>query len=248
MARQSAIYELYYWPFLPGRGEFVRLVLEEGHLPYRDSARECETPEMALALMHEVRGGALGGLRPYAPPVLKRGDLVISQTAVICSYLGEKHGMVGSSEADILAARQLQATLCDVADEVHNTHHPLSVALTYEEQAGAAKTAARYFVRHRLGGFLEYLESVANTHSDCSLLQGGFSYVDLALFQLFEGLLFSFPAAMKALSPRAGKLQRIVTAVAGRPWIASYLGSGRRMAFNNHGVFRRYRELDVTVQ
>ncbi len=248
MGEAGANYELFYWPFLPGRGEFVRLVLEEAELPYRDRARECETPEAAAELIAKVRAGALGGFRPYAPPVLKCGDLVIFQTAIVCSYLGEKYRMVGASEAEILAARQLQATLCDVADEAHNTHHPLSSAVTYEEQADAARSAAGYFINHRLGGFLDYFEAVANAHTDCSLLKGGFCYTDLALFQLIEGLRFAFPAAMTVFAVRVEKVLRIAAAVAKRPSISAYLASGRRMDFNRHGVFRYYPELDVTPQ
>ena len=33
-------YELYYWPGIQGRGEFVRLALEAAGAPYVDVARE----------------------------------------------------------------------------------------------------------------------------------------------------------------------------------------------------------------
>lgn len=248
MTQTASSYELYYWPFLPGRGEFVRLVLEETEAGYRDVAREAESPEAAVALIGSVRGGDLGGLRPYAPPVLKQGDLVLAQTAVICSYLGEKHGLVAADEASVLGARQLQMSLCDVADEAHNTHHPISAALAYEEQSEAARDSARSFVSHRLPAFLRYLEKVADAHVDVSLLPCGFTYVDLSLFQLLEGLRFAFPAAMRALAADSRKINAIASAVARRPSIASYLASPRRMAFNNHGVFRNYPELDFAPE
>ena len=244
MAADLPTCELYYWPFLPGRGEFVRLVLEEAGLPYRDVAREAESDEAAIELILSVRGGSLGGLTPYAPPVLKIGDLVIGQTAVICGYLGEKYGLVADDESTRLAARQLMATICDVADEVHNTHHPISAALTYEDQIEAAAEAAQSFVTHRLGGFLAYLEVVASQNEGASLLPGGFSYPDLALLLLVRGLRFAFPRAMAALADDCRYILGIHYRVAARPRIESYLASSRCMPFNNHGVFRQYPELD----
>jgi hypothetical protein len=40
--------DLYYWPGIPGRGEFVRLALEAGKIPYRDVAIEAGDEGMAL--------------------------------------------------------------------------------------------------------------------------------------------------------------------------------------------------------
>src|SRR5207237_9516094 len=36
------VYELYYWPSIQGRGEFIRLALEEAGAPYVDVARQSE--------------------------------------------------------------------------------------------------------------------------------------------------------------------------------------------------------------
>ena len=44
-------YELYYWPEIQGRGEFVRLALEEAGAPYVDVARQPESKGGMPALL-----------------------------------------------------------------------------------------------------------------------------------------------------------------------------------------------------
>ena len=121
-------YELYYWPDIQGRGEFVRLALEEAGAPYVDVARERGTAGM-MAMM-EADAGATP---PFAPPFLKAGKLTIGQTANILFYLGARHGLAPKAEAGRLWLHQLQLTIADLVVEIHDTHHPLGPTLYYEE-------------------------------------------------------------------------------------------------------------------
>src|SRR4051812_4097069 len=95
-AMTQPTYELYYWPTIQGRGEFIRLALEEAGAPYVDVARLPESEGGGVpALMRVLRGGS-EGLPPFAPPILKVGNLVLAQTANILFYLAPRLGLVPS--------------------------------------------------------------------------------------------------------------------------------------------------------
>jgi len=239
-------YELYYWPGLPGRGEFVRLILEDAGAPYVDVARQpVAEGGGAQAVQRMVEAG--GPVPSFAPPILKVGDLVLSQTANICAWLGERLGLAPADEAGRLHALQLQLTLADVVSEAHETHHPLSVGLYYEDQKAAALERATHFRRERIPKFLGYFERVLQTNPRAPgqhLVGDGFTYVELSLFQVLEGLDYAFPRAFQRVVPRIPGLMAVRQRVAERPRIAAYLRSERRQAFNERGIFRRYPELD----
>ena len=238
----DAKFELYYWPGIPGRGEFVRLVLEEAGADWVDVG--LSSPEGGKAVMAQVGQGPVPS---YAPPLLKVGDLVVSQTANICSYLGERFGLVPSDEASRLHARQFQLTVADVVSEAHDTHHPLAVMKYYEEQKDIAKARAEEFRTNRLPKYLGYFERVLQANSQGGgqfLLGRDFSYPELALFQLVQGLLYAFPNAMRRVAPRIPAVLALRQRIAERPRIAAYKNSPRAQPFNEHGIFRRYPELD----
>src|SRR6185369_16079017 len=112
-------YELFYWPEIQGRGEFVRLVLDDADCDYVDVARE----PGGEARLEAVLGGEHDGIVPFAPPVLYAGTLVIAQTVAITRFLGERHGLAPSDEAGKLGALTLALTIADLVAEAHDTHH-----------------------------------------------------------------------------------------------------------------------------
>lgn len=230
-------YRLYYWPSIQGRGEFVRLVLEEAAAPYVDVARlpesEGGSPKAILAMLRDNTGVA-----PFAPPILQDGDLVIAHTANICAYLAEKHGLVDATQR--FHANQLQLTITDLAAEVHDTHHPISTGLYYEDQRDEARKRARSFREERLPKFLGYFER----QLVFDYILGSRSYIDLSLFQVLEGLEYAFPKAFARVTRDTPKLLALRERVRARPNIAAYLASARRIAFNENGLFRHYPELD----
>lgn len=242
-------YELYYWPGLQGRGEFVRLVLEEAGADYVDVARQpVAEGGGAQAVVRMLK--AASPVPSFAPPLLKWGDLVISQTANICAWLGQRHGLAPEDEAGRLHALQLQLTLADLVAEAHDTHHPIAVGLYYEEQKPQAHQRAAYFRRERIPKFLSYFERVLQENPSAPgqhLVGSGLSYVDLSLFQVLEGLAYAFPNAMRSLAPSIPGLMALRQRVAERPRIAAYLRSERRLPFNEQGIFRHYPELDEPV-
>ena len=241
----AAPYELYYWPNIPGRGEFVRLVLEEAGAAYRDVGRLSKKQGGGVEAVVQFWAGKNAGHPVFAPPVLKHGKLVVAQTAAICHYLGERHGLAPGGAAGALHALELQLTIADLVAEVHDTHHPISSALYYEDQKPAAKRRAANFVKERLPRFLGYFERVIGEAGGDWLVAAGFSHADLSLFQALEGLDYAFPRAFAKASQATPRVLALRERVRARPRIAAYLKSKRRMPFNQEGIFRRYPELDA---
>jgi glutathione S-transferase len=230
-------YELYYWPEIQGRGEFIRLALEEAGARYVDVARQRDSDAMFRMMNGTKRP-------PYAPPFLKAGKLVIAQVALILHYLGPRLKLVPRSEADRLWAHQLQLTITDLVKEIHDTHHPISSQLYYEDQRPAAKRYTGEFWKHRIPKLLGYFESVLAQSRGPFVFGRRLSYVDLSLFQIVEGLRYAFPKRMKRFEKEILHLVALRDRVAVRPRIAAYLQSDRRIPFNEWGIFRAYRELD----
>ena len=235
-------YELYYWPSIQGRGEFVRLALEEAGADYLDVAR---LPKQGVPALMQFLGGKSQERPPFAPPFLKAGKLVIAQTANILLWLAPRHGLAPKSEAARLWAHQLQLTVSDWLVEVHDSHHPIGGAFYYEDQKPESKRRAAHFTAERLPKFLGYFERVLVREKGGWLLGKAFSYADLSLFQMIAGLRYAFPGAMARLEPRYPRSVALHDRVAARPRLAAYLASNRRIAFNQHGIFRHYGELDV---
>jgi len=235
-------YELYYWPGIQGRGEFVRLALEEAAADYVDVARGDGGENAMLTLL---RGDAV--VRPpFAPPFLKAGRRIIGQTANILLFLGPRHRLTPGDEAGRLWTHQLQLTIADLVAEVHDTHHPIASSLYYEDQRPEATRRAADLRARRLPKYLGYFERILARHSDGAGYLAGrrLTYVDLSLFQAVEGLRYAFPNAMAALEPRLSATMRLCARVRERPRIAAYLASSRRLPFSEEGIFRHYPELD----
>jgi glutathione S-transferase len=234
-------YELYYWPEIQGRGEFVRLALEDAAAPYVDVARQRGGIKRMQAIMDDGRAAR----PPFAPPFLKTGAMVIAQTANILMFLGERHRLAPRDTAGRLFTHQLQLTIADVVAEVHDTHHPIAARLYYEDQKPEARRKAADVIANRLPKYLRYFERVLASNARGPWLVGArAAYADLSLFQLVAGLRYAFPKAMKRLARRHPRVMGLHDEVAARPRIAAYLASPRRIPFNEQGIFRNYPELD----
>lgn len=243
-------YELYYWPEIQGRGEFVRLALEEAGANYVDVARLSTKDGGGDGSLGRVLDGSRIEQLPFAAPILKVGKLIIAQTANILMYLGDRHNLAPSNEKGRLWTNQLQLTLADFLDEIHDTHHPIAGSLYYEDQRKEAKRRAEIFLKLRLPKYLGYFEEVLERNSGGSKQGGKFlvgrtiTYPDLSLFQIVAGLRYAFPNAMRRCEKKYTLVNALHDRVAVRPRIAAYLASDRRIPFNQYGIFRHYKELD----
>ena len=239
-------YQLHYWPTIQGRGEFVRLALEAAGADYVDVARGTEAQGGGGAALGQRLGDARNPRPPFAPPFLVDGDVVVGQTAAILLYLGPRLNLAGAGEADGLWTHQLQLTVADVVAEAHDTHHPLSIGMYYEDQRDAAAVRAKDFRDERVPKFLGWFEDVLqrNPAGDTHLVGDALTYADLSLFQLVAGLRYAFPKASARALADTPAVVKLHDGVARRQRVHAYLHSPRRIAFNEDGIFRHYPELD----
>jgi glutathione S-transferase len=232
-------YELYYWPFIQGRGEYVRLALEDAGASYVDVARGTGGTGAMMGRMEE------GATPPFAPPYLKAGKLVIGQTANILLYLGGRHNLAPKTEAGRLWVHQLQLTISDLVADIHDTHHPIGSSLYYEDQKAPAKRRTEEFWKQRVPKYLGYFENLLEKNGGNYVTGRRITYADLSLFQIVDGLRYAFPNRMKKFEREIPGLVALHDRVAARPRIKAYLESDRRIEFNDQGIFRYYKELDV---
>jgi glutathione S-transferase len=230
-------YELFYWPSIQGRGEFVRLALEDAGAAYRDVARTAAGMKRMLRLMNGKTP-----MTPFAPPFLRHGKVMIGQTANILLYLGPRLGLAPRQEAARLWVHQLQLTIADLVAEVHDSHHPIGAGLYYEDQKAAARARSAEFVKQRIPKFLGYFERMLGRNRYLTGTRA--TYADLSLFQVMDGLRYAFPRNMAAAEKELPGLGALRERIADRPRLAAYLASPRRLAFSTEGIFRRYPELD----
>lgn len=232
-------YQLWYWPGLPGRGEFVRLAMEAAGIPYEECAAGEDGAERLVA---DMKGRGARG--PFAPPYLATDGMAVAQVANILRYLGELHDIAPKGLAERTWIEQLQLTIADMVAEVHNVHHPVDTMAYYDEQKPEAARYAAQFRAERMPKFLKYFEAATGANDGAFLAGAEWSYADTSLFQLVEGLRYAFPRRMGAIEADYPGVIALRDAVAALPGIAAYLASERRQAFNENGIFRHYPEVD----
>ena len=239
-------FQLYYWPTIQGRGEFVRLAFEAAGAEYVDVARQAKSRGGGVSAMMKLMEGN-SERPPFAPPCVVSGDDLVAQTANILGWLGPKLKLVPAGEGLRRWAHQLQMTVGDFVDEIHDTHHPIASHLYYDDQKREAKKRSAAFVELRLPKYLGYFERVlaSNPASSGHMVGKVLSYVDLSIFQLIAGLHYAFPRAMSQLKAEYPHLVTLHEEVSKRPNVARYLASKRRIAFNQLGIFRHYPALDA---
>lgn len=243
----DAGYELVYWPGMPGRGEFVRLSFELAGVPYVDLARVPATEGGGAAAVKKLLESSGTFLTPFAVPALRHGSRVVSHTAAILQYIGPRIGVVPDDEDSRLRAHQLELTISDLSGEAHDVHHPIASALYYEDQKAEAIRRSPFFIKQRIPKFLRYFERALDSNPDGGgrfLVGNQTSYPDLSLFHVLSGLRYAFPRAMTRIEPDFPRLVALHDRVQKEPRIAAYLASDRRLAFNQHDLFRHYPDLD----
>ena len=237
-------YELYYWPTIQGRGEFVRLALEEAGARYIDVARGTKKEGGGMQAMLALLDGTKISRPPFAPPFLKAGRLLIGQTANILMFLGDRHRLAPANEAGRLWTHQLQLTIADLVGEIHAPTIPsarASITRIRRRRLGAAPPSSARNVRRNPWLFRDGApRNGRGTH----LVGGSLTCSDLSLFQIVAGLRYAFPQMMKRLERKAPRVVALHDRIAARPRIAAYLSSDRRLPFSEEGIFRHYPELD----
>ena len=239
-------YEFFYWPEIQGRGEFVRLALEDAGAAYLDVARGLESEGYGVPAMLALMRGEGTSHIPFAPPFLRDGNIIVSHIAAILLYLGGRIGLAPTDEDGRLWTHQIQLTITDIVKEVYNSHHPIDEDKWFNQQKDEAIARAAVFRKDRMPKFLGWFERIleANPAGAERLVGSSVTYADLSLFQLIEGLRFAFPVASKRELAKLPRVTALHKAVAERPRLSAYLASERRVPFKETGIFRQYSELD----
>jgi glutathione S-transferase len=252
----SPPFELLYWPTIPGRGEHIRLAFEATGTPYLDTCNT--TKDGTSTLLSHIHSSDTPRTHPnpppFAPPILKHGDALLSQTPNILLYLGPLLSLVPEISSDPIGLYHVNAlaltALDGLSNEPHDVHHPVGASLYYEDQKEEALRKAQDYRENRLPKFLEYFERVLK----CSRADGGtgewlygdqMTYADLVLFQTLDGVNFAFPKCC-GRARKSGKYENVYALydrVKALPKIKAYLESDRRQAYSN-GIYRHYPELD----
>lgn len=255
--RVQPLYELLYHPGIPGRGEFIRLVLEAAGVPYKDLANDSIEGAYSVQAIIDPSstGDDDGNPPPFAPPALripsegKRGTaLVIYQTPSILAYLGDRLGLAGADQAERAWVLSHTLTALDCNNEVHDTHHPIAVSEYYEAQMDEALKKAKVFREHRIPKFLGYFERLLmgnKEHGGGRYLVGcKLSFADTTVWQVLSGLEFAFPREIEARKQEYPTLfEKFYPSIREEKGIKEYLASNRRLPFGM-GVYRHYPELD----
>ena len=239
-------YEFFYWPEIQGRGEFVRLALEDAGAVYIDVARGSESEGRGVPAMLALMRGEGTPHIPFAPPFVRDGDVIVSHTAAILLYLGRRIGLAPTDEDGWLWTHQIQLTITDIVQEVYNSHHPIDEDKWFHQQRDEAIARAAVFRRDRMPKFLGWFERIlaANPAGADHLVGSAVTYAELSLFQLVEGLRFAFPLASERELAKLPHVTALHNAVVVRPRLKAYLASERRVPFKETGIFRSYPELD----
>ena len=244
----SPPYELIYWPSIPGRGEHIRLVLEDAGVLYTDTAHAKDGMKSVTAQISPSNLGDSLNPPPLAPPILKHGDLTISQTSNILLYLGPRLGLMPEGDGMFRVNALVLTALDGLSNEAHDCHHPVSTSSYYEDQLEESKRKSKDYRENRLPKFLGYFERVLRGEASAGgeWLHGGkCSVADICLFHCLDGVKFAFPRAMGRLE-KEGKYKGVFELygrVKGRERIKAYLESERRQEFSL-GIYRHYPELD----
>ena len=234
--------QLWYWPGIPGRGEFVRLFCEAGEIDYEDMAAQKDAEALVADLQERAENG--GGIKPFAPPYIVDGEVVIGQVAHILAYLSDQNGLGSGEIVTDLQLIQLQLDITDLVAEVHSVHHPVASSKFYHEQMDAAFDKAADFRQHRLPKYYAHFEAALAAHDGPFVLGEHWTHVDTSLWQLMEGIDYMFPNYARSIDDQYPGLQALQGAVPEIGGVADYLASGRRLDFNEDGIFRHYEELD----
>ena len=238
-ASSESSYELFYWPSIQGRGEFVRLAFEATKTAYVDVGRLPRDEGGGVpALIALLDGQQADAPLPFAPPILRHGSTLVAHTANILQYVGPRIGLAPTDDVGRMAVHQHQLTITDFLVEVHDTHHPIGVDLYYDDQKPESLRRAQNFISHRMPKFLGYFERLLQRNGGGRAYGGALTYVDLSLFQVVAGLDYALPRASARIAAKVPLLRKLHDAV------AAYLASPRLIAFNMHGLFRHYPELD----
>jgi glutathione S-transferase len=203
------VYKLMYWN-ARGRGEQVRLLLNELGLEYEDVH-----VERGSERFREIQAQGPKILYFGAVPMLQDDEFKLCQGPVILSYLAAKHGI---APADLRQDAKADA-ICWGAEDLRIAYFLLFGPTAADDQAEFVAGPWRQQWLRSLDGLLEL-------NGDTGFFVGkSLTHADIAVWDILDSIKTWVAGASVEGFPR---LERFVEAIATRPRIATYLDSDRR--------------------
>lgn len=223
----SETWKLYYWDMCPGRGEYVRIVFEEAGVQFLEDRDN---------ILEKVIKGGMEGFPAFAPPVITRGDFKLSQTPVICEYLGKHFNLYPASDTDVWHARQINLTIHDFQADGRNVFHAKQFTASYFGQEAETQGHIDWFRKERLPRWLLYFEKLlqANDNGRSFVIGDKLTYVDLGLLQVLRNAANQFSDEwIKMDIPLIKAFKQRMEA---RPNLAAYFKSDRCQPFEGNSM------------
>jgi glutathione S-transferase len=246
---QSEAYEwtvVYHPCNFKGRGEFLRLMLEDAKISYKDTGTDLYGPS---GMMDAFRGSvdavtADEKSQPfpllYPPAILHRpvgGDgcqqIMVNQVGACMIYLGDELGYAPTTHAEKARANCVLLNSLDYISEGRSSFHPVDNKKSYKDQKDEGDRKSKLFSQDRMLVYLHYFNKIVKKNGKSqSPIAGGsnITYADFALFQVVDATAFQFNSEFYANawdSARVPELKEHYVWMKARPNLQAYFASDR---------------------
>ena len=207
---------LYHQPGkMKGRGEFLRLMLEDKGVPYDNSGDGLYGPNGSMDMFRgspqaiDRDADAATASPPcdvhpvlYPPAIWHRPTdgsgppVLINQVGACMIYLGDVLGYAPSTTAERARANQILLNALDYISDGRSSFHPVKNHMSYNEQKEEGDKESKAFAQGRMLSFLHHFDKVArrNASGPQSPIAGGpaLTYADFALFHVLDATAHQF--------------------------------------------------------
>jgi glutathione S-transferase len=190
-----------------GRGEFLRLMLEDKCISFVESGENLYGP---TGMMDCFRGSAQAVLEPQAvelpfpvffPPGLwhrpgnGQEDVLINQVGAAMIYLGDQLGYAPSSSAERARATSVLLNALDYIAEGRRSFHPVENNMSYHNQKEEGDRESKIFSQTRMGIWLAHFEKTVQKFGGPETpVVGGkhITFADFALMHVLDATVSQF--------------------------------------------------------
>lgn len=182
-----------------GRGEFLRLLLEDAGVKYNDSGDDLYGP---TGMMDAFRGSpqavdAEASKFPFPiffPPALWHRpadgeEVLINQVGACMIYLGDTLSYAPRSTAERARANCIMMNALDYISEGRCSFHPVKNSMSYNDQKEEGDKASKVFSKERMPLFLHHFNKVVVKNGGSKKpIAGGteVTYADFCLFHVLD--------------------------------------------------------------
>ena len=187
-----------------GRGEFLRLMLEDKGVPYVNSAEnlygptgifDCfrGSPEAVATLDNTI-------FPVFFPPAVRHcppdgEEVFINQVSACMVYIGQVLGYAPATAAERGRAESVMANAIDYIAEGRRSFHPFKDGMSYKDQKEQGDRVSREFATGRMLIWLQHFDKVVSKFGGPTTpVAGGktVTYADFCLFHVLDATVHQF--------------------------------------------------------